>query len=113
VRIPLLMTAVVLTLAPMEVSAQQNPDPPHRSQILAGSLGFVIPGLGHAYAGETKRGLIVFGVTMAGAFAALSDGMPNGASVPGSLVMLGGWTFSVVDGVLAARRFNRRRATQP
>lgn len=81
----------------------------HRSLVVAGALGFLIPGAGHVYAGETRRGLIVFGATMLGAYFALTDGMPTSASVPGSVVYVGGWVFSVADGVLAANRFNSSR----
>lgn len=79
----------------------------HRSPVIAGALGFLIPGAGHVYAGETRRGWTVFGATMLGAYFALTDGMPTSASVPGSVVFVGGWAFSVADGVLAANRFNR------
>lgn len=78
----------------------------HRSPVIAGALGFLIPGVGHVYAGETRRELIVFGATIVGAYFALTDGMPTSASVPGSVVYVGGWVFSVADGVLAANRFN-------
>jgi hypothetical protein len=79
-----------------------------RSPVVAGALGFVVPGAGHFYAGEPRRGWTVLGVTMVGAFFALSDGMPRAASTAGSVAFVGGWGFSIVDGALAAGRWNRR-----
>ena len=80
-----------------------------RSPVIAGTLGFLVPGGGHVYAGEPRRGLLVLGLTTVGAFFALTDGMPHTASTIGSLLFVGGWSFSIIDGVLAAGRHNRRR----
>ena len=80
----------------------------HRDPVLAGALGFLVPGAGHFYAGESRRGWTVLGVTMTGAFFALSDGAPRAASSAGAVVMIGGVAFSIVDGSLAAVRYNRR-----
>jgi hypothetical protein len=79
-----------------------------RSPVIAGTLGFLVPGGGHLYAGEPRRGLLVLGLTTVGAFFALTDGTPHTASTIGSVLFVGGWSFSVIDGVLAAGRHNGR-----
>ena len=81
---------------------------PARSPLVAGALGFIVPGSGHFYAGEARRGWAVLGITMVGAFFARSDGTPRAVATAGSVLFVGGWTFSVVDGSLAASRYNRR-----
>ena len=80
----------------------------HRYPVIAGTLGFIVPGAGHFYASEPGRGVTVLAGTMVGAFFALSDGTPNLIAVVGSVAYVGGWTFSVVDGSLAAHRYNLR-----
>lgn len=80
----------------------------HRYPIIAGTLGFIIPGAGHFYASEPGRGVTVLAVTMVGAFFALSDGTPTAIAAVGSVAYVGGWAFSVVDGSLAAHRYNLR-----
>ena len=79
-----------------------------RSPVIAGTLGFLVPGGGHLYAGEPRRGLLVLGLTTVGAFFALTDGTPHTASTIGSVLFVGGWSFSIIDGALAAGRHNRR-----
>lgn len=95
-----------VAFAPPETTLPVNA---YRSPLLAGTLGFVIPGGGHVYAGESGRGWLVLGVTFVGAYFALTDGTPRAAATVGSAAFVGGWIFSVVDGTLAAGRHNRRR----
>lgn len=87
------------------------PGASHRYPAVGSALGFVLPGLGHVYSTEYRRGSLVFAVTMTGAFFALSDGSPQAAAAAGSVFYVGGWLFSIVDGAFAADRYNRRRST--
>lgn len=127
---------LTLLLAPSLFFAQQptKTSPPassthiagHRSVALARTLS-IVPGLGHAYAGEELRGVAVLGgvvglaaVTVAGAFAScpLVDFAEDASSCGGDgsavLVTLGGvatyglWGWSIYDAGAAARRTNDR-----
>ena len=79
---------------------------PHREPIVAGFLG-VVPGLGHAYAGEPKRGLVVAAVWFGAGLMAFnsSNKVVTGT---GGVLLLGSQVFSVADAALAAERFNKR-----
>ncbi|HEU4996137.1 MAG TPA: hypothetical protein VFT29_15075 [Gemmatimonadaceae bacterium] len=81
---------------------------PRREPIVAALLG-VLPGLGHAYAGEPKRGLAVAGVWLAGSVAAFgsSNTLVSGT---GGVLLLGSQIFSIADAALAVGRFNKRHA---
>lgn len=83
-------------------------EPSHRYPAVGSALGFIVPGLGHVYSTEYRRGSLVFAVTMTGAFFALSDPSPQAAAAVGSVFFVGGWLFSIVDGAFAADRYNRR-----
>lgn len=94
---------------------------------LAATLA-IIPGAGHAYAGEGRRGLKVLGglagVSLTLGFLAVADcvaDITGDASTGevcessavenvGSLVLLGMWGWSIVDAGMAANRTNRRHA---
>lgn len=97
-----------------------------KSPALAVALG-IVPGAGHLYAGEARRGLTVVGaiaaVALTSAFIAVGDcdGDVSTSSseescendnvlAAGGLVILGIWGWSIVDAGLAANRTNRRRA---
>jgi hypothetical protein len=120
-----LLAAMLVTVAPsasQRVSAQvpspvavraslataDSSSPPRRSPIVAGFLG-VLPGLGHVYAGETGRGLAVFGVWFASGLVMFS-GADRAVTGVGAVVNLGTYVFSIADAALAAERFNARRA---
>lgn len=112
-RASLLLPRSSATVSSAALSSADRPADPertgsHRNPILAGTLGFMVPGVGHFYAGEPRRGWTVLGVTMTAALFALSDGAPRTASTAAAVVMLGGWAFGIVDGSLAAVRYNRR-----
>ncbi len=93
---------------------------------LAATLG-ILPGAGHVYAGEYRRGLAVMGgiagVALTTAFLAVGDCDGEDASnssaescdndnvlAAGGLLMLGIWGWSIVDAGMAANRTNRRAA---
>jgi hypothetical protein len=72
IRTLLLYAVLALLAAPL---AAQTPadtlpagrSPPARSPLLAGAAEYVVPTLGHAYAGDWERGLAPAGVTVLGA----------------------------------------------
>jgi hypothetical protein len=80
----------------------------HRIPLLAGVLG-ILPGLGHVYAGEPGRGLIVAGVWLGSGMVAFSSAnkVVTGA---GGVVLIGASVYGIADAALAAERFNRRHA---
>jgi hypothetical protein len=103
--------AVALVFATSGAAQRATPSgatTPRRVPIVAGFLG-ALPGLGHAYAGEPRRGLAVAGVWLAGGFMALNSSQQVVANV-GGLLILGSHVFSIADAALAAERFNRRHA---
>ena len=79
-----------------------------REPIIAGFLG-TLPGLGHVYAGEPKRGLVVAGAWFAGGLVAFSSA-DKAVTSAGAIVLLGSQVFSIADAALAAQRFNKRHA---
>lgn len=111
-RPPLVMSRVVRDTLAVDSFARTDTmgaiKPSHRYAVVGGVLGFALPGLGHVYSSEWRRGGVVFLVTMTGAFFALSDPSPQAAAAVGSVFYVGGWLFSVVDGAFAAGRYNRR-----
>jgi len=77
-----------------------------RSPFLAGLLSLLFPGLGHAYCGEAKRGLILFIVLFAARAFAFSLGLLpyqifNVAAM--DLVLLSIYLFVIIDSVRIAR----------
>ncbi len=79
---------------------------PRRSPILAGFLG-ILPGLGHAYAGEPKRALLVAGVWLGSGLVMFGSSEKVVTGVAAG-VNIGSYVFSIADAALAAQRFNRR-----
>jgi signal peptidase I len=91
----------------------QSPSPSLRQPWLAGLLGFVVPGLGHLYAGRIGQAVLAFvalavlGVAMLVSMVAL-PGPPANVVVPLALIM----AFRVlvaVDSARAARAFPQGR----
>jgi hypothetical protein len=80
----------------------------HRIPLIAGVLG-IVPGLGHLYAGEPVRALLVSGVWFGSGLVAFSSSNTTVTGL-GGVVLIGTSVFSVVDAVRAADRFNRRHA---
>ena len=80
----------------------------HRIPLLAGVLG-ILPGLGHVYAGEPRRGLIVAGVWLGSGMVAFSSANKVVTGTAG-VVLIGASVYGIADAALAAERFNRRHA---
>lgn len=78
----------------------------HRSPLAAGLLG-IIPGVGHAYAGEGRRGLVVASVWLGSGMLMFSDA-DKSIVVVATVVNVGTYLFSITDAALAADRFNAR-----
>jgi hypothetical protein len=83
-----------------------------RDPFLAGVLGAVVPGLGHAYAGEFWRGAAVFLVAEGGMITALKadDHTVGGVS---ATIGFGAYLFSILDAPGAASRYNQRHDRPP
>jgi hypothetical protein len=98
---------VPAALGPPSDAVAGNATSGARSPVLAGLLGFVVPGAGHVYAGEPARGLLTL-ATYVGTMALLTE-LPSRHKAPAAVAFVGVWGFGVVDGALAAQRHNARR----
>jgi hypothetical protein len=132
-RIPLLITVVVLLIAPRDSARAQRTEfgvapgsgtPRRKIPTLARVIG-VLPGVGHMYAGETGRGFAYLGGTlgmmmlsgmMLATDCAVDAVAGNGDDqCPGSLssnavfaASFGVWGWSIYDAGRAANRTNER-----
>lgn len=135
-RRTILALALPILCAPTLCSAQALPDStatfnaPATGQksVATARVLAIVPGLGHAYAGEGKRGLAVAGglvgftvasgfVLAAGCVAEALDPYSDGECGDGvvgsalSMLIVAGWGVSIYDAGSAARRTNAKRAT--
>ena len=83
--------------------------PARKSPVGAAVLGLMFPGSAHWYAGERDRGALVAMVYVAG-YAVIHDGRTDRVGQVFGAMTIGAVAFSVIDGVRAVKRFNRRRA---
>lgn len=83
--------------------------PARKSPVGAAVLGLVFPGSAHWYAGERGRGTLVAAVYFAG-FLMVKDGRTDRVGQAAGVATIGALGFSIIDGVRAVRRFNRRQA---
>ncbi len=112
----------MLAVATHGVNAQAVPRPALDStQVLRSSskspgtaalISVVLPGGGHWYAKENNRGWIVAIVYFTGV-AITYGGRTDTVGKIGGVAAVGAWTFGVVDGALAARRYNKRSGSAP
>jgi hypothetical protein len=116
---PLLaLVLAATTLRSQDTARVAPPGPGAKSPTTARVIG-IVPGAGHLYAGETRRGLTYFGATV-GTF--MLAGLMLGAdcigqencdeSIEPTLVLLaafGQWGWSIYDAGRAAERANARR----
>lgn len=100
-----------------EVPVVSDPTGPEKDVALGYVLGYIVPGGGHFYAGETATGAAVIGTGLVGYGLLLSSsvsiwGGADSADVAragaGFALVVGAAVFSVVDGGRAVRRTNRR-----
>lgn len=136
---PLLVAAFPMFATALPLHAQES-TPPQASTItavpsrkspwVAGMLG-VVPGAGHFYAGENRRGAAAMTVFAAGVALGTYDqdfyevcedwlnchSESNAADERrmkvGMVLMGASWLYSVIDAPLAARRTNRRNGLDP
>ena len=108
-------------LAPAAVGAPAAASAPmavrgEKSRLVAFGLGYLFPGAGHFYAGESWRGANIMGIVVGGMMAAMST---DNETVSGNLalVSMGVYLWSMIDAPLAANRQNKRvrgqRAANP
>jgi hypothetical protein len=81
-----------------------------KSEAAAGLLGLGLAGAGHVYAGETERGLVIDAAYWLGIVVAQGGGRTDKAGRGAGFVALGAFGVSVIDGILAGRRYNARFA---
>jgi hypothetical protein len=113
--------AVIPQSAPVTVnrepqSARPQTGPGYKDPTIGLLISIVIPGGGHLYAGETKKGGILLGTALGGtilgtAFAvgAAENGSAGGVSAAllvGWGLYLGSWIYGIVDSQDAVRRHN-------
>jgi hypothetical protein len=87
--------------APLRVGCQR------KSPAAGAALGLLIPGAGHWFAEEYGRGAIASAATWAGLATVFKDGAQHPWPV-GEALLIGGFGMSIIDGALAARRYNMR-----
>lgn len=80
-----------------------------KSPVLAGALGFILPGTGHCYAGECGRGVVLAAIYLAVAPIALGGRTDAEGKVAG-VIWLAALGACTIDGVLTAQRHNARLA---
>jgi hypothetical protein len=104
-----------LVLRPGSGSARAAPvgrAPRRRDPFLAGVLGAVVPGLGHAYAGEYWHAAGIFLLGEGGIVTALKAEDRTVASISGT-IGFGAYLFSIMDAPGAASRYNARHERPP
>lgn len=78
-----------------------------KSRLIAFGLGYLFPGAGHFYAGESWRAANILGIVVGGFM--LSESAENeSAGATAALVSTVVYLWSMVDAPLAANRHNRR-----
>jgi len=85
--------------------------PARKSPVGAAVLGLIVPGSAHWYAGEGGRGALVAVVYLAG-YAVVRGGRTDRVGQVFGVMTIGAVGFSVIDGVRAVKRFNKRRAAE-
>lgn len=129
---PVTEVSVAGTVAAAARATPAAPTGRSRDPLLGHVFGYLLPGGGHFYAGETGTGLVLLGTAVGGyalAFPALlsqsvcavvdtygsceTSGREEMALLWGGAMVLGAAVYSVVDGGRAARRANVRNGYLP
>jgi hypothetical protein len=95
---------------PLDVRATAGDSTWHRSPLAAALMSAAVPGLGHAYAGEPGRGVLlcaIWGGSLAYAFG--HDTQLGGLS---AVVALGTVVYAVIDAPAAVHRGEHRHAAR-
>lgn len=77
-----------------------------KSELAAGVLEWLIPIVGHAYAGDAQRGLLPAGVSLGGFVLIIASGGDTGLVTAGLLGYLVGRIWGIVSAVETASDFN-------
>jgi hypothetical protein len=112
-----LVVGLALLLRVRVVTAQAPPTPspdtvsaPKKSATTATLLSVLLPGTGHLYAEDNRRGGVLLAMTLTGW--ALGAGGENVVLLPGMLLVGIPWWYAVIDAHNAVERYNRRRASR-
>ena len=107
----LLVAGLTLALMlPLRADAQRLTPaavPAEKSRLVAFGLGYLFPGAGHFYAGESWRGANIVGIVVGGFMLA---GSTENESTAGNIALTSMvvYLWSMVDAPMAANRHNRR-----
>ena len=124
----MIAVGMMLMMGHGQAVAQEKKPAGYKDPKAAVAWGYLLPGAGHIYAGESVKGLVVMatsiGALTAGTIATLNSGDENaevgddfdfsvGATdwtpfyIGGGVYALG-WIYSVIDGAKAAERSNKK-----
>ena len=111
------MRADAQRLAPAAVGAPAVAGAPpaargEKSRLVAFGLGYLFPGAGHFYAGESWRGATIMGVVYGSIMFMMSEPESSTAIDAAGVVALGTYLWSMIDAPMAANRQNRRARAQ-
>lgn len=118
----LFIAAAASLLCALPAAAQDHPAG-YRDPNMATIVSVLVPGGGHLYSGETKKGAMILGIGLGGLVlgTALSvesvgcDGLDCDTDAnylpmtAGYLVYLGSWVYGIMDASDSAARMNARR----
>ncbi len=83
-----------------------------KSELTAGVLEWLIPVVGHAYAGDAERGLLPAGVSVGGLVLIFASGGESGLITAGLLGYLVGRIWGIVSAVQTGEDFNNNLKTK-
>lgn len=101
--------ALLLRVSVGAAQAPPTPSPdtvraPEKSAVTATLLSVLLPGTGHLYAEDKRRGGVLLTMTL--------TGLALGAGEKGMLLVAIPWWYAVIDAHNAVARYNRRRASR-
>jgi hypothetical protein len=83
---------------------------PEKSALTATLISVFLPGGGHLYAEDKRRGAVLLSVFAVGVV--LGAGGENAVTLPGMVLVGIPWWYGVIDAHNAVRRYNRARASR-
>lgn len=98
-------------MPPSALDATDARQSSHKSPATAALIAAAFAGGGHWYAQENTRGWIVAIITITGVAITMGGRTDTVGKIAG-VAAVGGWTFGVVDGALAAKRYNARHGSR-
>jgi hypothetical protein len=107
----------IMRVPALAITADSVPFEP-RSASTAFILSFLVAGGGQLYAGETKKGVVLMALELAGAGLVIQElatcdelltgGCDDTKMGVGAVLALGSWIVSLIDAPSAARRYNEK-----